>query len=92
MTDSLSVELYKQALALAYEKIGNGADDISVLKRNAVTAGTYCELIIAECAKICRDHGASAEHSYAPSKFLVAQRTAEGCATLIERKFKIEVN
>lgn len=90
MTDTLAIELYKKALAFAYEQIGNGADDISVHMRNAVTAGKYCELIIAECAKICRDHGASAEHSYTLAKATVARRTAEGCATLIERKFKVE--
>ena len=92
MTDTLAIELYKQALTYAYSVVGAGGDELSTYQRGAVSAGKYAELIVAECAKVCRDHGASAEHSYTLAKATVARRTAEGCATLIERKFKIEVN
>lgn len=47
----------------------------------------FAELLIAECVQICKDCGSSAEFSYTPAKALVARRTAESCATIIEQRF-----
>lgn len=50
----------------------------------------FAKMIATECMLICEERGNSAEFSYTPVKALVAKRTAEGCATIIKRKFEIE--
>ena len=48
----------------------------------------FTKLVADECIRICNDRAASAEFSYTPAKALVARRTAEGCAKLIEVTFE----
>jgi hypothetical protein len=50
----------------------------------------FAKMIAAECVSICNERAESAEFSYTPAKAVVARRTAEGCATIIKRKFEIE--
>lgn len=56
----------------------------------ALRAQKLAELIVKECVHISRDYGSSAKYSYTPSKAIVAERTAEGCATLIEANFGVK--
>lgn len=49
----------------------------------------FAKLLLNECIKICNERGNSAEFSYTPSKAVVAKRTAEGCAKVIEGKFGV---
>lgn len=78
-----TVELYKQALAFAYNTAGPDAGLALVIKQmpstviESLTAGKFAELIIKDCITICEDGSNT-------------QTTSAGAAMLIKQKFEVE--
>jgi len=70
-----TVELYKQALAFAYNTAGPDAGLATVIE--SLTAGKFAELIIKDCITICEDGSNT-------------QTTGAGAAMLIKQKFEVE--
>ena len=50
----------------------------------------FAELIAAECARICKEHGETYEYSLTPAKARIASNASNYCAKLIKFHFGVK--